>query len=92
MEIDVIAEQDVLSTDNIPTAEVLSKYRLAGHFCSIAIKTVVAKCLAGVHCTELSQLGDDAILSQVRLEKDKADLRLLQFINRMSEEFQSLHR
>jgi methionine aminopeptidase len=66
MEIDIVAEQDVLSTDNIPTAQVLSKYRLAGHFCSVAIKSVIAKCLPGVNCTELCQLGDEGILSQVQ--------------------------
>jgi methionine aminopeptidase len=66
MEIDTVAEPNVLSTDNIPTAQVLSKYRLAGHFCSVAIKSVLAKCLPGVNCTELSQIGDEGILSQVR--------------------------
>jgi methionine aminopeptidase len=66
MEIDTVAEPNVLSTDNIPTAQVLSKYRLAGHFCSVAIKSVLAKCLPGVNCTELCQIGDEGILSQVR--------------------------
>jgi len=67
MDLDVSTEteQDVLSTDNLPTPEVLSKYRLAGHFCSVAIKAVLAKCAAGVNCTELCQLGDETILSQV---------------------------
>jgi hypothetical protein len=67
MEVDVIAdtEQDVLSSDNQPTPETLSKYRLAGHFCSVAIKAVVAKCLPGTNCTNLCQLGDDTILAQV---------------------------
>jgi len=67
MEVDVIAEseQDVLSSDNQPTPETLSKYRLAGHLCSVAIKAVIAKCLPGTSCTTLCQLGDDTILTQV---------------------------
>jgi hypothetical protein len=69
MEIDLVQEQetevDVLSSDNQPTPEVLSKYRLAGHFCSIAIKSVIAKCVPGANCTELCQLGDETILAQV---------------------------
>lgn len=67
MELDVSTktEQDVLSTDNLPTPEVLSKYRLAGHFCSVAVKAVLGKCVPGINCTELCQLGDEAILSQV---------------------------
>jgi hypothetical protein len=67
MEVDVVteAEQDILSTDNLPTPSVLSKYRLAGHFCSIAIKSVLAKCVPGINCKELCQLGDETILSQV---------------------------
>lgn len=69
MDVDVIAnaEQDVLSSDNQPTPETLSKYRLAGHFCSVAIKAVIAKCLPGTNCTTLCQLGDDTILAQVFL-------------------------
>ena len=68
MEVDVIAddsEQDVLSFDNQPTPETLSKYRLAGHLCTDAIKAVIAKCLPGTSCTILCQLGDDTILIQV---------------------------
>ena len=67
MEVDVIAdaEQDVLSSDNQPTPEILSKYRLAGHFCSVAIKAVIAKCVPGTNPTALCQIGDDAILAQV---------------------------
>jgi methionine aminopeptidase len=67
MEIDTVAEQDVLSTDNLPTADVLSRYRLAGHFCSVAIKSVIASCRPGVNCTELCELGDEGILTQVRI-------------------------
>jgi hypothetical protein len=66
MELDVVAE-DVLSQDNQPTPQVLSKYRLAGHFCSVAIRNVLARCVAGVNCSELCQIGDDAILEQVQL-------------------------
>ena len=67
MEIDVVGqkEEDILTTDNQQTPKVLSKYRLAGHFCSVAIKSVIARCVPGVNCTELGQLGDEAILSQV---------------------------
>ena len=65
MEIDIVTEHDVLSTDNLPTPEVLSKYRLAGHFCSVAIKSVVANCHPGATCVSLCQLGDEGILSQV---------------------------
>jgi hypothetical protein len=69
MEIDLVQEQetevDVLSSDNQPTPEVLSKYRLAGHFCSVAIKSVIAKCVPGANCTALCQLGDETILAQV---------------------------
>jgi methionine aminopeptidase len=69
MEIDLVQEQesevDVLSSDNQPTPEVLSKYRLAGHFCSIAIKSVIAKCVPGANSAELCQLGDETILAQV---------------------------
>ena len=67
MEVDVIAdsEQDVLSSDNQPTPETLSKYRLAGHLCTVAMKAVIAKCLPGTACTTLCQLGDDTILTQV---------------------------
>jgi len=68
MEVDVIAEdneQDILSSDNQPTPETLSKYRLAGHLCTDAIKAVIAKCLPGTSCTTLCQLGDDTILTQV---------------------------
>ena len=70
MEVDVASteregEHHLLSTYNLPTAEVLSKYRLAGHFCSVALKAVLASCVSGVNCIELCQLGDEAILSQV---------------------------
>jgi len=67
MELDVSTEteQDILSTDNQPTPEVLSKYRLAGHFCSVAIKAVLAKSGPGVNCSELCHFGDETILSQV---------------------------
>ena len=67
MEIDTIdlKEQDILAVDNQPTPEVLSKYRLAGHFCSVAIKAVISRCVPGVNCKELCQLGDDTIFAQV---------------------------
>jgi len=71
MEVDVIAdtEQDVLSSDNQATPETLSKYRLAGHFCSVAMKAVVAKCVPGASCATLCQIGDDTILAQVKFAK-----------------------
>jgi len=65
MEIDTIHEQDVLSQDNEPTPSVLSKYRLAGHFCSTAIRSVLQQCLPGANCRDLCVVGDEAILSQV---------------------------
>jgi methionine aminopeptidase len=67
MEIELVAEQevDVLTVDNVASPQVLSKYRLAGHFCSVAIKAVLAKCVAGANCAELCQLGDETILAQV---------------------------
>lgn len=67
MEVDIVTdkEHDKLSIDNLPTPEVLSKYRLAGHFCSVAIKSVIARCLPGANCAELCHLGDEMILSQV---------------------------
>jgi methionine aminopeptidase len=70
MEIDVVAadkDQDILTTDNLPSPEVLSKYRSAGHFCSLAIKSVIARCVPGANCTELCQLGDETIIAQARL-------------------------
>lgn len=60
-------ERDFISTDNIPTPQVLSRYRLAGHFTSTAIKAVLAKCTPGVNCKDLCQLGDETILAQVLL-------------------------
>ena len=67
MQVDVVTEteQDMLSTDNIATPSVLSKYRLAGHFCSVAMKVVLSKCLPGTNSAELCQLGDETILAQV---------------------------
>jgi methionine aminopeptidase len=67
MDIDVVAEEneDVLSTDNLPTAEVLSKYRLARHFTLLAVQAVLAKCVPGVNASELCQIGDATILAQV---------------------------
>ena len=68
MEIDTVhSEQDVLSEDNVPTPSVLSKYRLAGHFCSVAIRTVLQHSVAGANCKDLCIIGDEAILSQVYL-------------------------
>lgn len=73
MEIDLVQEQegevDVLSSDNQPTPEVLSKYRLAGHFCSVTIKSVIAKCIPGANSTELCQHGDETILAQVNFNR-----------------------
>jgi methionine aminopeptidase len=67
MEVDVITstEHDMLSVDNMPTPQVLSKYRLAGHFCSTAIKAVIEQCVPGANTTQLCQFGDEAILAQV---------------------------
>jgi methionine aminopeptidase len=69
MEVDILPnsseEVDILSTDNLPTPTVLSKYRLAGHFCSIAIKAVIGRCIPGANVAELCNLGDEGILSQV---------------------------
>lgn len=67
MEVDVIAptEHDMLSVDNMPTPQVLSKYRLAGHFCSTAIKAVIQQCVQGANTAQLCQFGDEAILAQV---------------------------
>jgi methionine aminopeptidase len=66
MEIDTVgSEQDVLSVDNLPTPSVLSKYRLAGHFCSVAIRTVLQQCIPGATCKDLCNVGDEAILAQV---------------------------
>jgi methionine aminopeptidase len=66
LDVSTATEQDVLSTDNLPTPEIVSKYRLAGHFCSVAMKAVLAKCVAGINCKELCHFGDETILSQVR--------------------------
>lgn len=65
MEIDTIHEQDVLTIDNQPTPSVLSKYRLSGHFCSVATRTVLERCVPGANCRDLCVIGDEAILSQV---------------------------
>ena len=87
MEVDVIAEQDVLSQDNQPTAELLSKYRLAGHFCSVAIQNVIARCVVGVNCVDLCQIGDQLILSQVRSRIAFTEIyRQRKCINRMNAE------
>ena len=67
MEMEVVTEtqQDVLTTDNIASPEVLSKYRLAGHFCAVAIQSIIAQCVPGADCAQLCQLGDETILAQV---------------------------
>jgi len=69
MEVDVITttEPDILSVDNAPTPQVLSKYRLAGHFCSTAMKTVIQQCVAGANCRHLCQFGDELIVAQVQM-------------------------
>jgi len=93
MEVDVIAEKDLLSQDNQPTPEVLSKYRLAGHFCSVAIQSVLARCVADVNCTELCQIGDERILSQVPFSTAYSDLhRLRKCINQAKGALLNLHR
>jgi len=69
MEVDVITstEHDILSVDNTPTPQVLSKYRLAGHFCSTAMKAVIQQCVPGANCTQLCQFGDEVIVGQVQI-------------------------
>ena len=69
MEVDVITttEPDILSVDNAPTPQVLSKYRLAGHFCSTAMKTVIQQCVAGANCRHLCQFGDELIVAQAHV-------------------------
>jgi hypothetical protein len=78
MEIDTVHEQDVLSQDNQPTPSVLSKYRLAGHFCSVAMGTVLQQCVAGANCRDLCVVGDEAILSQVL---SAPQVKSIQYIN-----------
>ena len=79
MEVDTIQdtvqdkEEDKLTIDNTPTPGVLSKYRLAGNFCSLAIKSVLSLCVPGANCAELCRIGDVAILSQVQLFSRPSD-------------------
>jgi len=95
MEVDVITstERDILSIDNTPTPQVLSKYRLAGHFCSAAMKAVIEQCVAGANCTRLCQFGDEVIVAQVQMAAGSCinGLRLRMYSSRMSGGLQNPH-
>ena len=91
MEVDIVEgqEEDKLTIDNTPTPDVLSKYRLAGNFCSIAIKSVLSQCVPGANCAELCRIGDVAILSQVQSFTRHSNNRLLRYIKNTKEESQT---
>ena len=92
MEVEVITstEHDMLSIDNTPTAQVLSKYRLAGHFCSTAIKAVIQQCVPGANTTQICHFGDETILAQVsKILEVVAEIRRRRSSSRMNGELQN---